>query len=172
MVSTSRRFGIALLMSAVLAFGLMGAGSLLGMTGCAKHADVATAPAPEVETEQHKALRATAGFAAGLSTLQDVAEKLYDSKLLGKDEATAFAKGINDATYVNDEATAKISAFATIDGSNREIVVKYMREISDSVKALHEKGVTHVKDPVARERFRLAFQAFDAAMALAESFQD
>jgi molybdate-binding protein len=145
-------------------------GSIVSLTGCSKRVDVATAPAPEVETDKHKALRAVAGFSSGLDAVQDVLEKLQASHFVDNDEARAVASGIKNTTFVNDQAAKKISAFASIDGSNRNQVIAYLREIADSVKQLHEQGVTHVKNPEAKERLRLAFGVFDAAMALADSF--
>lgn len=132
----TRRFA-ALLSIFVLAF---------AMTGCES-------------SEIRKASDASAKVASGLHLMQQEVIAVHDAGLLSAAESVEVSKLIIQATHANDQFVGRVKALKRLDTSSRPQVATYFAEVAESLELLNAQGVLHIKNPDARRRVQVAFQA-------------
>ncbi|ABF42402.1 hypothetical protein Acid345_3401 [Candidatus Koribacter versatilis Ellin345] len=121
------------------------------------------------ESEYHKATRAAAGIASGLSAAEQETEDLANAKLITFEEAGAVLGEIDDATKVNDEYVSQLKAFTAINVSNRVVLMNWLAAMTGSIERLNSGGVLKIKNPDAKAKLAAIVGGIQASIAILEA---
>jgi hypothetical protein len=106
----------------------------------------------------HKASDAAAKIASGLKAIEKVNEDLYPSQLT-VEETVAISKGVAGATLVNDRFVGCVRGLKQSAGNAG--LIACFDSLANALNDLNNKSLLGIKNPDARARFALTFQAVE-----------
>jgi hypothetical protein len=117
----------------------------------------------------HQAAQTANGIATSLANAEQLNESAYRQGLISAEDSRAVSLAVQQAVQVNDQLIAQVRSLKALDTQSAASVLAGIDKLTDSVTALEQQGILHIKNANTRQAFASYIALIRAAIQTARA---